>query len=103
MTTLFSFFSSWVSRVQPQILKRKKQGFGTPLNLWLKTGMNEFSGEIFDRLIKRKDIFNPTYVKSIKKNRKKRIYEIRVWNLMMFELWYETFFENDLQTSPIKI
>lgn len=87
----------------PQILKRKKQGFGTPLNLWLKTGMSEFSGEIFDRLIKRKHIFNPSYIKSIKKNRKKRIYEIRVWTLMMFELWYETFFENDLPISPIKI
>lgn len=65
--------------------------------------MIEFSGEIFDRLIKRKQIFNPSYIKLIKKNRKKRIYEIRVWNLMMFELWYEMFFENDLQISPIKI
>lgn len=86
--------------VPPEILKRKKTAFGTPMNLWLKTGMKEISSEILDRLTKRTDIIKPSYIKSIKKNRFNKYYQTRVWNLIMFELWYETFIEND-SLSPI--
>jgi len=84
--------------VPPEILKRKKTGFGTPVNLWLKTGMKEVSSEILDRLTKRSDLIKPSYIKSIKKNRFIKYYQTKVWNLIMFELWYETFIEkNDLK------
>ena len=88
--------------VPPEILKRKKIAFGTPMNLWLKTGMKEVSSEILDRLTKRSDLIKPSYIKSIKKNRFNKYYQTRVWNLIMFELWYETFFEND-GLRPIKL
>lgn len=81
--------------VPPEILKRKKTAFGTPMNLWLKTGMKEVSSEILDRLTKRSDIIKPSYIKSIKKNRFIKYYQTRVWNLIMLELWYETFIENN--------
>lgn len=81
--------------VPPEILKRKKTAFGTPMNLWLKTGMKEVSSEILDRLAKRSDLIKPSYIKNIQKNRFIKYYQTRVWNLIMFELWYETFIEND--------
>lgn len=86
----------------PEILKRKKVGFGTPLNLWLKTGMREKSGEILDRLAKRKDIIKSEYVRKNKRNRFIKYYQTRVWNLIMLELWFETFIDND-GTKPVKI
>jgi len=79
----------------PQILKRKKKGFGTPVNFWLKTGMNEISAEILERLEKRKTLIKPDYIQKVKKNRSIKLYQYRVWILIMFELWYETFIEKD--------
>ena len=78
-----------------KILKRKKMGFTVPVNLWFKTGFKEVSGEILERLEKRMNLIKPKYVKILKRNHFKREYKNRVWNLIMFELWYETFIEND--------
>ncbi len=77
-----------------QILKRKKLGFSTPINFWLKRGMREISGEILERLEKRNMIIKPNYIKKVKKNRSHPLYENRAWTLIMFEIWYETFMEN---------
>lgn len=78
-----------------QILKRKKLGFSTPVNFWLKKGMKEISGDILEKLEKRNKIVNPKYIKKVKKNRTHPFYENRAWTLIMFELWYETFIENE--------
>ncbi len=79
----------------PQILKRKKLGFGTPVNLWLKTGMDEISSELLERLEKRKKIIKSEYVRKVRKNKKSTLYQHRVWILIMFELWHETFIDKD--------
>ena len=63
--------------------------------------MKEFSEELLERLEKRSKLFKPTYIKKVKKNRYRWLYEERAWNLVMFELWYETFFENN-GLKPIK-
>lgn len=78
-----------------KILKRKKMGFTVPVNLWFKTGFKEVSGEILEKIEKRKNLIKPKYIKMLKRNQFKEEYRNRVWNLIMFELWYETFIEND--------
>ncbi|MFX1384037.1 MAG: asparagine synthase (glutamine-hydrolyzing) [Promethearchaeota archaeon] len=78
-----------------EVLKRKKFGFGTPANYWLRTELKELSGEILERLERRSNLINSHYVKKVRKNRINGIYVNRVLNLIMFELWYETFFDND--------
>ena len=88
--------------IPSKILKRKKTGFTVPINMWLRTGLREISGDILDRLKKRKDLLKPSYINVIKRNRFNQIFENRVWNLIMFELWYETFIEND-GLKPINI
>jgi len=85
----------------PVILRRKKMGFGTPVNFWLKKGLKEVSSGILERLEKRK-LLKSKYIRSVKRNRMNHLYQDRAWNLIMFELWYETFFEND-GLKPIRI
>ncbi len=82
------------------ILKRKKTGFGTPVSFWLRKGLKEVSGSILESLEKRK-ILKSRYIKVVKRNRSNHLYMDRAWNLIMFELWYETFLENDA-VKPIK-
>ena len=85
-----------VKDILPQeIIKRRKRGFNTPVNYWLKTGLKKVSGEILDRLKKRENLIIPKYIKSVKRNRFFKTFENRAWNSIMFELWYETFIEND--------
>ena len=85
----------------PEILKRKKTGFGTPVSFWLSKDLRENSSIILERLNKRNSLIRPSYIKNIKRNRFNKLYENRAWNLIMFELWYETFFENE-ELKPIK-
>ena len=85
-----------------EILKRKKMGFGTPINLWLKRELREISSQLLENLQKRRNIVQSKYVKLIKKNRLKKLFADQAWNLIMFELWYETFIEND-GLNPINL
>ncbi|MFX0071611.1 MAG: asparagine synthase (glutamine-hydrolyzing) [Candidatus Hermodarchaeota archaeon] len=85
----------------PVIIKRRKTGFGTPVSLWLRQGLREVSDSILERLEKR-TFMKSKYVKTIKKNRANKLYMDRAWNLIMFELWYETFMERK-ELTPIKI
>ncbi|MFW9971884.1 MAG: asparagine synthase (glutamine-hydrolyzing), partial [Candidatus Odinarchaeota archaeon] len=83
------------------ILNRKKVGFSTPINLWLKTSLKETSDNYLLNLAKRKNLINSNYVNKIRKNRLNKIFTHQVWNLFMFEIWYETFMENN-SLKPIK-
>lgn len=85
-----------------EILRRKKTGFSVPINLWLNRGFKHSSEDILQRLEKRKSLIKKDYVKRIKRKRQNWHYRIRAWNLIMFELWYETFIEKD-DLQPIKI
>ncbi len=85
-----------------QVLKRKKLGFGTPFNFWLRNGLNQISDTILENLEKRKDYFNPYFIKKIKRNKSNKYYQGIAWRLIMFELWYETFIENS-DLKPIRI
>lgn len=85
-----------------EILKRKKLGFGTPVNLWLKTGMKEVSMEILERLMNRKEIISSEFIKKLIRNRKSAFFQNIIWQLILLELWYETFLEND-HFKPIKL
>ena len=68
-----------------EILKRKKMGFGTPINLWLKRELREISIQLLENLEKRKNIIQSKYVKLIKKNLLKKLFSSEAWNLIMFE------------------
>ncbi len=84
-----------VSHLLPQeILHRKKQGFEVPLLKWFKT---ELKGSIeslwlADDYIESQGIFNPAYVKSLKR----QLYSsspqdvvAQIWGLIAFQHWYK--------------
>lgn len=100
-TDKFIFRLAMKDILPPLILKRKKTGFGTPINFWLRKGLSEISGDILERLKKRK-FLKSKYISTIKNKRMNRLYQDRAWNLIMFELWYETFIVNN-GLKPIKL
>mgnify|MGYP001609532685 CR=1 FL=1 len=79
-------------RLPAGILNRKKKGFGIPLSRWLKGELKELCNDLLSpEKIRQQGFFNPEYVAKLKidhfegraDNRK------QLWNLMVFQMWYE--------------
>lgn len=81
----------------PVLLTREKQGFGFPLNRWLKNDLKEMINDVFSssKLIS-DGYFNRNYVNKIKDEHQKGIvdHQMRIWGLLNMELWYNSFITN---------
>jgi asparagine synthase (glutamine-hydrolysing) len=79
------------------IINRKKKGFGIPISKWLAGELKSYMLDyLSEERIRRQGFFNYSYVKRLiddhlenrKDNRK------LLWTLLIFQIWYEKFFEN---------
>lgn len=82
----------------PEIISRKKQGFSTPMNEWLKLSSpisKEMTEIIFRSKIKERNILNYEYIKKLiasdRYNDNAHIF--RLWNLITLSLWYDYWFD----------
>ncbi len=83
--------------VPAEIIQRQKQGFVMPVRQWLHTQWKEEVNYYLGRdRIRRQGIFNSTYVQSLLDYHfsGKRNYSYKIWSLLVFQLWYENYFEN---------
>jgi asparagine synthase (glutamine-hydrolysing) len=85
------------------IIKRHKMGFSTPIDLWLKSGMSKITDILLDRLSKRKNLLDTTYIEKLKRNKTKSFFSQKIWLFLFFEVWFETFLERDEIKTPISI
>lgn len=80
----------------PELIKRKKQGFGFPLAHWMRTDLREFIENLFaeSRFVEL-GIFNRTYVERlIEQHGSGRVdHNYRLWLLINLEVWYRLNFE----------
>ncbi|MBW2968465.1 asparagine synthase (glutamine-hydrolyzing) [Candidatus Woesearchaeota archaeon] len=84
-----------VTRILPkEIIKRKKQGFTLPIDLWMREGLKEIAFDTIDGS-KGTSFFRKQQVKKIIDNHKRSLfYKRQLISLMMFNLWHNTFIEN---------
>jgi len=87
------------SRYLPQeLIYRKKQGFGFPIALWMRSELAEFLKNLFKRSrFIDMGIFNQSYVLKILNEHLtgKRDHNFRLWILLNLEIWYRLYFENE--------
>src|SRR5262249_33297090 len=77
-------------RVPPEIISRKKKGFGIPVAKLILGGLREqFLHEFEEGKIKREGFFNPKSVTKLLSDHMagKRDNRKLLWTLMMFQLW----------------
>jgi len=77
------------------ITKRPKEGFVLPVFDWMVDKLKDFSMEIlYTERLKKHNLLNTEYVKKILDEYYKgnKSYAGRVWNLMMFQVWWEVYF-----------
>jgi asparagine synthase (glutamine-hydrolysing) len=92
LTTKYILKKAMQNKLPPEILGRRKKGFGIPVAKWFR---NELRGLLLDSLsesrLRRQGIFNPAevtrlvneHLRGSQDNRKK------LWTLFIFQLWQE--------------
>jgi asparagine synthase (glutamine-hydrolysing) len=78
----------------PEILSRKKQGFGVPLGIWFRGGLRElFADTLLSRESLQRGYFNPRFVQRIVHEHLsgKRDHSFRLWQLVVFERWSQRY------------
>lgn len=80
------------NKLPPEILYRKKKGFGIPLTKWIKEDLKKEIQEVFEPgLIKKQGLFNPVSVNEIFQRHLNGKADNRkmIWSLFMFQKWYQ--------------
>ena len=76
------------------IVTRRKQGFGVPLEVWFRGGMRElFADTLLSASSLQRGFFEPAFVKRIVAEHAcgKRDHSLRLWQLVVFETWYRLY------------
>jgi asparagine synthase (glutamine-hydrolysing) len=85
-----------------ELIHRKKQGFGFPLGIWMRTDLKKFIKHLFaqSRFVET-GIFSHKYINRIIEEHiaGKRDHNFRLWILINMELWYRIYFENETVDS----
>ena len=82
----------------PDLINRKKQGFGFPLAIWMRDELNTFMHNLFNqsRFVEL-GIFNQQFIQQIIAEHLsgKVDHNFRLWILINLEIWYRLYFENE--------
>lgn len=76
------------------VLKRRKMGFGVPLEHWFRNELRDFSRDVLlSAEAKKREYFNMAYVEKLFSDHVSgvRDHSYRLWTLLMFELWHQVF------------
>lgn len=82
-------------RLPEQVVDRPKKGFGIPVSLWLRNELKDtMERYLSEERIKSQGLFNYLYIDKLKKEHLsgKRNHRKLLWNLMIFEMWHENYF-----------
>lgn len=77
-----------------QIIHRRKSGFGIPLRDWLLKDLQQLTSDLLsESRLAQHGLFNPAVVsRLLKEHREKNVdHTMKLYSLMTFQLWYETF------------
>mgnify|MGYP001570821755 FL=1 len=78
--------------IPKEMMDRPKMGFAIPIAEWLQDDLKELVEEYIDlHKMEKQGIFNLNYVEDIKKKfyDGKKEYDVKMWYLLMFQMWYE--------------
>ncbi|MBN9414657.1 MAG: asparagine synthase (glutamine-hydrolyzing) [Candidatus Eremiobacteraeota bacterium] len=88
------------AKLLPQdIIDRPKQGFGTPVDLWLRNELAFLPGQLLDKkVIVERQLFRPELVERLVRQQKAggRDVSQHLWILLTLELWQRMYIDTDL-------
>lgn len=84
--------------VPKETMNRKKRHFFVPINQWFKEELSNLRNELLsEKYLKKQGFFSLNYVKKINKdfNDSPLYYSRQLWSLMIFQIWYKIYIENE--------
>ena len=79
--------------VPQHLIERPKQGFGIPLEDWLRGPLRDWSEDLMNESkLKREGFFNPSVIRTRWKEHllEKRNWEHSLWSILMFQSWLDS-------------
>lgn len=83
------------NKLPVEVIDRPKKGFGIPVSLWLRNKLKDtMENYLSEERIKKEGLFRYEYINQLKREHldKKRNHRKLLWNLMIFEMWMENYF-----------
>jgi asparagine synthase (glutamine-hydrolysing) len=80
----------------PQIVDRRKQGFGVPLGVWFRGGLTGVFSEVLGSpRARQRGYFEPAFVDRLVREHLAgtRDHTLRLWQLLVFELWHRQYID----------
>jgi len=84
--------------VPKQIIKRKKQRFFVPIDIWFEGELKDIIKQLLsEEEVRKRGLFNYNYIQKIfnEYEKSKLYYSRQLWNLLNFELWCRIFLDGD--------
>jgi asparagine synthase (glutamine-hydrolysing) len=78
--------------VPPKLIERPKQGFGIPLDSWLRGGLRDWAEDLLsEKRLVSEGFFNPSTIRStwLAHLRGERNFGYRLWSVLMFQSWLD--------------
>jgi asparagine synthase (glutamine-hydrolysing) len=80
----------------PEVLSRRKQGFGVPLGGWFRGDLREFFSDVLlSARARQRGYFEPAFVERLVREHVagRRDHTLRLWALVVFELWHRQYLD----------
>jgi len=87
----------------PEILNRRKQGFGVPLGAWFRGNLRElFADTLLSPSALQRGYFQPSFVRRIVDEHLAgaRDHTLRLWQLVVFERWHQQYVADERSALP---
>src|SRR5262245_611472 len=90
----------------PEILNRRKQGFGVPLGTWFRGNLRElFADTLLSPASLQRGYFQPLFVRQLVDEHVsgKRDHTLRLWQLVVFEKWHQAYVDRSFPLSAPRL
>jgi asparagine synthase (glutamine-hydrolysing) len=81
----------------PEILDRRKQGFGVPVGVWFRGGLASLFSDVLNApRTRQRGYFEPRFVDRLVREHLSgtRDHSLRLWQLVVFELWHREYLDS---------
>jgi asparagine synthase (glutamine-hydrolysing) len=76
--------------IPKKLTQGPKNGFAIPKKKWMQTHLKEqVMTYLSDDMAKDSGVFDLSYIRGLRKQYEKGVSNNRVWNIMLFHMWYE--------------
>jgi len=103
LTEKYIFRKLMSSFIPREIVKRKKQRFFVPIDLWIERDWWDVINQFFsEQNVRERGYFSWNYISKILHNfqKSKLYYSRQLWNLLIFEIWHKIFIDSDHLHKP---